>query len=182
MKVGFLGSIPIIFDYLCISQGSKSSIYPTIYSRSIDKMAYIVQKRDYDHQMKSLFHHSLIKIIVLHHLNQLNIAWDNFIANEIFTVPPTPHAQDMPSSSHPTIIIHSSISAHTSIHLHLISHPHHHRHHHHFMIMQGHLAELKVIKPKRADLSTLAHTYQRGHRKVFSPQIVGGALPSSSTK
>ena len=36
--------------------------------RRIDKMAYIVQEREYEHQMKSLFHHSLIKIIVLYHL------------------------------------------------------------------------------------------------------------------
>jgi len=40
----------------------------------------------------------------------------------------------------------------------------------------------EVIKPKRVDLGTLAHTYQRGHRHVFSPQIVGGALPFSPTK
>ena len=52
---------------------------------SIDKMTYIVQKRDYEHKMKSLFHHSLIKIIVLYHLKELNIAWSTFIANLIFT-------------------------------------------------------------------------------------------------
>ena len=65
-------------------------------------MAYIVQKRDYDQKMNSLFHHSPIKIIVPHHLNQLNNSWDTFIANHIFIAPKPPHAQDMPSSSHPT--------------------------------------------------------------------------------
>jgi len=55
----------------------------------------------YDKKMNNLFHHFVIKIIVLHHLNQLNISWDNFIANNIFTAPQPPHAKDMPSSSHP---------------------------------------------------------------------------------
>lgn len=31
-------------------------------------------------------------------------------------------------------------------------------------------------------MGTLAHIYQRGHRQVFVPQIIGGAFPSSSTK
>ena len=34
--------------------------------RSIDKMTYIVQKRDPNHQMQSLFHHALIKMVVMH--------------------------------------------------------------------------------------------------------------------
>ena len=67
---------------------------------NIEKMAYIVQKRDYNHRMKSLFHHSLIKIIFLPHLDKLNISWDTFIANEIFTAPPIQHAQAVPPPSH----------------------------------------------------------------------------------
>lgn len=70
--------------------------------RSIEKMAYTVEGKRYEQQMNSLFHHSLIKIIVLHHLNQLNISWDTFIANNIFATPQASHAEDMPSSSHPT--------------------------------------------------------------------------------
>jgi len=73
--------------------------------RSIDKMTYIVQKREYEHQMRSIFHHSLIKIIVLHHLKQLNIPWSAFIANEIFTDPFIQHVQDVPSSFHPSTSI-----------------------------------------------------------------------------
>ena len=34
----------------------------------IDKMAYIVEKIDYNQEMQSLFHHSLIKIVVMHQL------------------------------------------------------------------------------------------------------------------
>ena len=55
--------------------------------------------------MQIIFHHSLIKIIVLHHLKQLNIPWSSFIANDIFTAPPIQHAQDVPSSSHPSTSI-----------------------------------------------------------------------------
>lgn len=36
--------------------------------------------------------------------------------------------------------------------------------------------------PKGANLGTQIHTYQRGHRQVFSPQIVGGVFASSSVK
>ena len=36
--------------------------------RNIDKMSYIVQKRDYPQQMHNLFHHSLIKMVVMHQL------------------------------------------------------------------------------------------------------------------
>jgi len=52
-------------------------------------MTYIAQKRDPAHQMHSIFHHSLIKMIDLHHLDQLGITWETFIANEIFNEPPT---------------------------------------------------------------------------------------------
>ena len=93
-------------------------------SCSIDKMAYIVQNRDYNHQMKSLFHHSLIKMIFMHQLEQKNISWDTFIANEIFTTPPCQHEQSIPSSSHPPI--YSSPSqpiSHTSSPIQIIS-PH----------------------------------------------------------
>ena len=38
--------------------------------RSIDKMASVVKKRSYSQQMQSLFHHSLVKMIVLHQLEQ----------------------------------------------------------------------------------------------------------------
>jgi len=42
-------------------------------------------------------------MIVLHHLNLLNISWDTFIANDIFNVPQipplVPQEVEMPSSS-----------------------------------------------------------------------------------
>ena len=55
--------------------------------QSIDKMASLVKKRSYDHQIPSLFHHSLLKIIVLHQLEQQGIPWEVFISNDVFTNP-----------------------------------------------------------------------------------------------
>ena len=57
--------------------------------RSVGKMAFIAQKREYEHQMKIIFHHSLIKIIFLYHLNELKISWDTFIPHGILRDPPT---------------------------------------------------------------------------------------------
>ena len=68
-------------------------------------MACIVQKMEYEHQMKSLFHHSLIKIIVIYHLKELNIAWSTFIANPIFTDLSIQNVQNVPSASHPSTSI-----------------------------------------------------------------------------
>lgn len=76
--------------------------------RSIDKMAYIVLKMEYEHQMKSVFQHSLIEIIVLYHLKELNIGWSTFIANPIFIDPSIQNVQSVPSSSHPSTFIHPS--------------------------------------------------------------------------
>jgi len=69
--------------------------------RGIEKMAHTIYGKKNDQKMDNLFHRFVIKIIVLHHLNQLNISWDNFVANNIFSTSQPPHAKDMPSSSHP---------------------------------------------------------------------------------
>ena len=42
-------------------------------------------------------------MVVMHQLQQKNISWDAFIANDVFTTPPSHHEQDIPSSSHPPI-------------------------------------------------------------------------------
>ena len=74
--------------------------------------------------MPSIFHHSLIKMIVLHHLDQLGIAWETFIDNEIFNEPPTQPAPRIPpsSSTHPSTssnpphhTYHSSSIGHSSL-------------------------------------------------------------------
>ena len=62
-------------------------------------MSYIVQKRHPSQQMQSIFHHYLIKMIVLHQLEQQGIPWEVFIAHEVFTNPQPHHQPNLPSSS-----------------------------------------------------------------------------------
>lgn len=160
---------------------------PYFLFQDIDKMAYIFQKREYENKMKSIFHHSHIKIIILHHLKQLNISWSTFITNDIFTDLFIQHVKYVPSSSHPSTSIPSyqpTIRASSSDRFPSPSPFHEH-------IKSPSKAEtsepektnqVEVIQPKRDDLGILSHTYQRGHRPVFAPHIVGGALRSSPSK
>jgi len=154
-------------------------------------MSFIAQRKDYDHQMQNIFHHSLIKMIVLHHLDQLNIAWDTFISNDIFTIPPIQHGQEAPSSSHPSTSIpppqpiHHPSSSDESATPSPSSSPSPepiHSPSRDESSDQEHIEHGESNKPEEFGLGALTHTYQRGHRKVFAPHIVGGALPSSSTK
>ena len=62
-------------------------------------MSYVVRRRNHSQQMQSLFHHSLIEMVVLHQLEQKGIPWDVFIAHEVFTSPQPPHQPKFPSSS-----------------------------------------------------------------------------------
>lgn len=156
---------------------------PYYFFGSIRKMAYTVQGKTYEKKMNSLSYHSLVKIIVLHHLNQLNISWDTFIANNIFIAPQAPHVEDMPSSSHPIDHQDEDIpppsEPTTSIPplsqpLSPSSSP-----------LYDHTrspSRVDIIKPKRKYLGTLSCAYQICHRQVFSPKIMGGALPCSLTK
>lgn len=147
-------------------------------------MAFIVQKMEDEYQMRSLFHHSLIKIIVLYHLNELNIAWSTFIANDIFREPSNQHAQNVPSSSHPSTSIlpsqpisRSSPSDHTPSPISPPSSP--------FHTNIGSPRRIEVSEPKSAsmvEVEPFPKTYQRGHKHVFSPHIVEGSMPSTSTK
>lgn len=159
--------------------------------QSIDKIEYIFKKIEYEHQMKSIFHHSLIKIIVLYHLNELNIAWSTFIANPIFTDPSIHNVKNVPSSSHPSTCIPPSrpIDHSSSLDQSLSPSPPPSPFHEHIespsrdeIIELEQIEQVEVIKPKRLYLGTLAHTYQRGHRNVFSPQIVGGGLAFFTNK
>lgn len=150
--------------------------------QSIDKTSFIAQKRDYDHQMQSIFHHSLIKIIAICYLDQLNIAWDTFICNEIFTISPIQIGQEAPSSSHPPTSIppaepiHHSSSSNESATSSPPSSPFHEPIDSPGKDVgseQEHIEHGESSEPKRVGLGTLTHTYQRGHRQVFSSQIVG---------
>ena len=72
-------------------------------------MASLVQKKPPSQQIASLFHHSLIKIIILHQLEKKGVSWDVFISHPNFsTIPPVhisptpPIHRPLPSSSRPT--------------------------------------------------------------------------------
>ena len=52
---------------------------PYYLSQRIDKMAYILPRRHYNHQMKIFFHLSVIKMVVMHQLKQKKISSDRFI-------------------------------------------------------------------------------------------------------
>ena len=143
---------------------------PYFLFRSIDKMSYLVQKRDYDHQMKRIFHHSLIKIIVIHHLDQLNISWSSCIANDIFVAPPVQHAQVVPPPYHPSISIPpshptvpTSSSSQTTPSISPPPSP--------FHVHIGSPRRFEISKPKRDGLRISVKKYQRVHRKVF-PHIL----------
>jgi len=52
--------------------------------RNIEKMTHYVQRKPFPQQLSSIYHFSLIKIVVLHQLYLQNIPWKTFIAHEIF--------------------------------------------------------------------------------------------------
>ena len=64
-------------------------------------MAYIVQKIHPSQKMQSIFHHSLIKMIVLHQLEQQGIPWEVFITHDVFKNP-----QPLPLQISPHNLIH----------------------------------------------------------------------------
>ena len=106
--------------------------------------------------MKNLFHDSLIKIIVLHHLNKLDIAWENFIENDVFITPLPQPARKIPP---PTSVSQRHTRSSRKV-----------------VVKKAKEAkEAKGVKETKK-----LKTYHRGPRQVFSPHIVEGAFPSSS--
>jgi len=102
--------------------------------RSVEKMAYVSQKREPKDEMKILFHHALIKIIVLYHLKELKIAW--------ITSFPTPFSLTLQLRMFKTF-------HHHHIHPHL----HYHVHMHLFLHVTGKMIvakKIKVIRVKAA--------------------------------
>ena len=65
-------------------------------------MASTVQKKPPSQQTSCLFHHSLIKVIILHQLEKKEISWDNFIAHPYFAAVPSFHTSPSPSTHHPS--------------------------------------------------------------------------------
>ena len=65
--------------------------FPYYLYRSLDNMSCIVQKRHPSQQMQSLFHHSLIMMVVMNQLEKRGIPWEVFISHEVFTNPEPHH-------------------------------------------------------------------------------------------
>ena len=87
----------------------KTLDLPHYLYRSLIKMAEKVQSRREDHHT-SLFHHGLIKLIVLHHLSSINMTWEDFL--ERLSVPLS--VLPITSSPQPMEIRSSRITIHLS--------------------------------------------------------------------
>lgn len=61
---------------------------PYFICKKIEKMIVIAKRKPHPQQFNSIYHFSVIKIIVLHHLNQLGMPWETFISHEVLKGPP----------------------------------------------------------------------------------------------
>lgn len=84
---------------------------PFFMCRNIERMVPLVQRKSPAQQHKSIYDYALIKIIVMHHLAQQGISWEDFISRDFFTVPQPPpeivhdeggpsHQFDIPEPEH----------------------------------------------------------------------------------
>ena len=65
-------------------------------------MASTIQKKPPSKKIACLFHHSLIKIIILHHLENREVSWDTFITHPNFSNVPPVHRSPTPPTHHPS--------------------------------------------------------------------------------
>ena len=70
---------------------------PYYLCKSIEKMSFVMKNGPLSQQMSRIFHHSLIKVIVSHQLEQQGIPWEVFITHDDFT---TPHPIPLQSLHH----------------------------------------------------------------------------------
>ena len=144
---------------------------PYFLFRNIEKMAHFVQKKPYPQQMSSLYHYSLIKMIVLHHLSLLNISWETFIYHDIFRGPqiPPPVSQEAggPSSSIQVKIDEEAKETSTEVPVTYMTYQRDTR------ILFA--ADRKVFAPWDVEGALPSSST---HRQMLAPQDVEGALPS----
>jgi len=60
---------------------------PYFICKNIERMTVIAKRKSYPQQLNRIYHFSVIKIIVLHHLTQFGMPWETFIAHECFKGP-----------------------------------------------------------------------------------------------
>lgn len=149
---------------------------PYFLLRNIENMAYLVSKKEYHQQLNSLlYHQSLIKLIVLDHLNLLNISWDTFTSNDIFKNPqiPPPISQERREASASPVV--------AKTRKHKVKSPRpvkecnvtYQR-----GLRELFAAERRVIAPHGVEGTFPSSSTQR---KMFAPHGVEGAFHSSST-
>jgi len=63
---------------------------PYFIFQNIEKMTTLVQRKLPQQQYNNIYHFALIKIVVLHQLDLLNISWEDFISHEDLTGPQEP--------------------------------------------------------------------------------------------
>lgn len=65
----------------------KMMSIPYFICKNIERMKIIAKRKPYLQQLNSIYHFSLIKIVVLNQLNQLGMPWETFISHEVFKGP-----------------------------------------------------------------------------------------------
>ena len=65
-------------------------------------MASTIQKKPPSQQIAYLFHHSLIKFIILHQLEKRKVSWDVFITHPDFSTVPPIHTSSTSPTHHPS--------------------------------------------------------------------------------
>ena len=120
-------------------------------------------------------------MIFMHQLDQMNIPWDTFISNEIFTTPASQHGQNAPSSSHPpTSIPPSQPIVHASLpsQLHSPHSPHIDPSSSPFynptsssqpdLESSSNEEDIEAAWDSLVEVEPFPRTYQRGYRHVFA--------------
>jgi len=132
-------------------------------------MAHYVKKKPYPQQLNSIYHFYVIKIIVLHELNLLNIPWETFISHEAFKVPQvfsSVHQEEGGPSGHDQVKENGTVGVPVFV-----------------TYERGtrklFIAAMRVLSPQGVEGVSPSST---GHRQMLSLQGVEGALHSSSAK
>ena len=63
---------------------------PYFMCQNIERMNTLVQRKTPKQQHNSIYHYTLIKIIVVHQLGLQGITWDEFISCDFFAAPQPP--------------------------------------------------------------------------------------------
>lgn len=63
---------------------------PYFMCQNFEKVTTLVQQKTPQQQFNSIYHFTVIKIVVMHQLGLQGISWEDFISHEFFTAPQVP--------------------------------------------------------------------------------------------